>query len=614
LATYGYAGTIQKFTVAETGTYQIVAYGAQGGAGYHGPTATQSTTGGLGAEVSGSFGLSQGEVLEIVVGGQGQAGYFGGGGGGGSFVLVGNGGGAYTLLEAAGGGGGGGLNNSPTASHNGLSGNASSSGSTGGAGPGSYVGAGGQNGGGGGIAYYGGGAGGAGVKTDGASTSNGFRSSKPFHSYGGSDGAGGYKGGAGGSQDGVPFGNGGFGGGGGGGYGFNHGNSYTGLDSYGGGGGGGGYSGGGGAAAFHGGGGGGSFDSGAGATETSGVQTGSGKVIVSPNIVCFLQGSRILTARGDVAVERLRLGDLVVTASGAHRPIKWLGHRAVDCRRHERRSDVLPVRVSADAFGENRPARDLYLSPGHAVCVDLLGEALIPISTLVNGSSIAQIDVDAAVYWHVELDGHDILVAENLACESYLDCGNRGFFLEAGATSLHARPDAALGEVARAETPPCRPFHVTGPLVEAARAQLARRAEALGWALAPSVDAGLHLVVDGRRIEGERSGLVMRFDLPPECGDVWLVSEASRPCDVGFNQDERHLGVSLRRISVDGREIALADPRLSLGFHAPEEGWRWTGARARLPASLIGANGGRALTLELTSPALPHWRREARAA
>jgi hypothetical protein len=36
-------------------------------------------------------------------------------------------------------------------------------------------------------------------------------------------------------------------------------------------------------------------------------------------------------------------------------------------------------------------------------------------------------------YWHVELDSHDILIANNLLAESYMEMSNRAFFEEAGA-------------------------------------------------------------------------------------------------------------------------------------------------------------------------------------
>jgi hypothetical protein len=57
---------------------------------------------------------------------------------------------------------------------------------------------------------------------------------------------------------------------------------------------------------------------------------------------------------------------------------------------------------------------------------------LIPIRYLVNGRTIAQEKVDAVTYYHVELPRHDVVLADGLPCESYLDTGNRGAFAEAG--------------------------------------------------------------------------------------------------------------------------------------------------------------------------------------
>jgi hypothetical protein len=102
----------------------------------------------------------------------------------------------------------------------------------------------------------------------------------------------------------------------------------------------------------------------------------------------------------------------------------------------------MPVRVRAGAFGAALPLRDLVLSPDHAVLVD---GALVPIRHLINGVSIAQERWASVTYWHVELDRHDVVLAEGLACESYLDTGNRAAFANAdGPVALHAdfsRPD-----------------------------------------------------------------------------------------------------------------------------------------------------------------------------
>jgi hypothetical protein len=216
------------------------------------------------------------------------------------------------------------------------------------------------------------------------------------------------------------------------------------------------------------------FDSTANLTVT---ENGTQFDITDP--VCFASGSRIMTTRGDVAVERLAIGDLVVTASGAERPIIWIGHRRIERPSHAQ----WPVRVQAGAFGEGLPSRGLRLSPGHAVCVDVMGEVFVPISELVNGDTIAREEVAEVTYWHVELESHDVLLAEGLPCESYMDAGNRAWFgREYGRL-------ATVDPVRVAESLTCyaRPFVDHGPIVEAIRQRLMIRAQAL----APTTDEAL---------------------------------------------------------------------------------------------------------------------------
>jgi hypothetical protein len=97
---FTYTGSLVTFVVPTTATYQILAFGAQGGSGALGLGA-----GGRGAEIGGGFSLTADEVLQIAVGGAGSNGGGGGGGGGGSFVV----GPGNAPLVIAGGGGGGGL-------------------------------------------------------------------------------------------------------------------------------------------------------------------------------------------------------------------------------------------------------------------------------------------------------------------------------------------------------------------------------------------------------------------------------------------------------------------------------------------------------------------------
>ncbi|MEJ0017951.1 MAG: Hint domain-containing protein [Acetobacteraceae bacterium] len=190
-------------------------------------------------------------------------------------------------------------------------------------------------------------------------------------------------------------------------------------------------------------------------------------------VACFTRATRIATPDGDIAVEDLREGDLVRTLAGRAAPVQWIGHRHVDCRRHAAPTKVQPVRIAAHAFADNQPARDLFLSPDHSIHVD---DVLIPVRYLINGTTIVQMDVDTVGYFHVELDRHDVLLAEGLPTESYLDTGDRGSFANGGgAVALH--PAWGRSEVMLViDALGVAPLYVTGPHVEGARAMLAARA------------------------------------------------------------------------------------------------------------------------------------------
>ena len=132
---------------------------------------------------------------------------------------------------------------------------------------------------------------------------------------------------------------------------------------------------------------------------------------------CFMRGTSILTARGDVPVQALRAGeDRVVTRDGRLAPVAWVGWREFEAARHPRPADVMPVRVRAGAIAPGRPRRDLLLSPDHALALD---GVLIPVRYLVNGATIVQEAWQGRIaYYHVELDRHDVLLAEGVAAES----------------------------------------------------------------------------------------------------------------------------------------------------------------------------------------------------
>jgi hypothetical protein len=186
-------------------------------------------------------------------------------------------------------------------------------------------------------------------------------------------------------------------------------------------------------------------------------------------VVCFRAGTRIRVTGGTVPVEELCIGEpvLVLTPDGrlTPRPIVWIGHRSVDCRHHPNPHLVWPVRIRAGAFGPDAPCRDLFLSPDHAVFVD---GALIPVKYLINGDSIQQVPLDEVTYFHIELQEHSVLLAEDLPAESYLDTGDRTKFANGGKQST-LFPDFATRVW---EAAGCAPLVVTGAALDAARRRI----------------------------------------------------------------------------------------------------------------------------------------------
>lgn len=312
--------------------------------------------------------------------------------------------------------------------------------------------------------------------------------------------------------------------------------------------------------------------------------------IETSTIPCFAAGTLIRTAAGDVPVETLREGDLVALAGGGFAPAVWIGRRTVEIARHAWPDLVRPVRVRAGALAEGVPARDLVLSPEHALAID---GALVPVGLLANGQSIVQERGGAFVtYLHVELPDHGVLIAEGTPAESYIDLGHRH----------------VLGGHAQASPPRAGglPRLADGPELEAIRARLDARAEALSATLGTTAD-GLHLLADGAVVRPEPGSF--RFALPAGARDVRIVSAAVCPAATraGRGGDRRMLGVALAAIRLRGAGLSVTlpieDAGLAAGFHAVERAaggaWRWTDGEAVLPAAALAPFGDAPVTVEL---------------
>jgi hypothetical protein len=183
---------------------------------------------------------------------------------------------------------------------------------------------------------------------------------------------------------------------------------------------------------------------------------------------CYCPDTLILTDRGDVAVETLSIGDHVMTMSGVARPIRWIGRRSYSGRFAMGQKDILPICIKAGAIDDNVPRRDLWISPHHAM---YLNGVLIEARDLVNGASIVQAkSVDKVEYFHIELETHDVIIAEGALSESFINDDSRNMFHNAHEYAT-LYPDGLDGAAHY-----CAPRLDCGYEVEAARHRIAVRA------------------------------------------------------------------------------------------------------------------------------------------
>lgn len=145
-------------------------------------------------------------------------------------------------------------------------------------------------------------------------------------------------------------------------------------------------------------------------------------------VTCFGAGTLIETETGETPVEQLRVGDQVRCADGTLTTVRWIGRQSVSTlfRMPER---IQPIRLRAGALGSGLPRRDLVVTADHALYLD---GGLVNSAALVNGTTIAPVPLaelgsSFAVY-HVEADAHQIILAEGVPTETYIDYTGRKVF------------------------------------------------------------------------------------------------------------------------------------------------------------------------------------------
>ncbi len=274
----------------------------------------------------------------------------------------------------------------------------------------------------------------------------------------------------------------------------------------------------------------------------------------------------------------------MVTLSGEEKPIVWIGMgRDLVTTRN---SLARPIIVRQGALAEGVPASDLYLTHGHGLYLD---GVLIPVENLVNHRSILW-DESARVveYYHIELEDHDVLLANGAPAESYYDASNRARF-------QNTRPGSAPGDA----TPTFAPVLNGGPVVERAWMALFERADGR-IASDTTDDPEAHLVIDGLRLDPAivEAGIYSFAVTAPPAEALSLNSRSGVPSLLGVTaHDHRRLGIAIRRIVISQPgTVTMVEHDATLfaaaGAHPAEAGYAWTDGELTLPAPLFAHLNG----------------------
>ena len=149
--------------------------------------------------------------------------------------------------------------------------------------------------------------------------------------------------------------------------------------------------------------------------------------ITDEPIPCYSKGTLILTNRGYIKIEDIKKGDIVVTKgkisngflekniNAKEVPIIWINNFKVKILNSFSR----PICITKNAFGENYPFVDLYLSPCHRLFIN---DKMITPRDLINGETIYQDnECEFVEYYHLECEEHSAIYANGVLAETYLE-------------------------------------------------------------------------------------------------------------------------------------------------------------------------------------------------
>jgi len=133
-----------------------------------------------------------------------------------------------------------------------------------------------------------------------------------------------------------------------------------------------------------------------------------------PRIAGIAEGSYVLTNEGPKPIERLQMGEEIVTVQGTLVELRAL-------TRHRLKA-IAPLTVKAGTFGQSKPAMDTMLAPGQHIMLRgwraeaLFGAdaALVPAWRVADGSFVAEGPAQAVTLFELHFETEAMITVNGL--------------------------------------------------------------------------------------------------------------------------------------------------------------------------------------------------------
>ncbi len=144
-------------------------------------------------------------------------------------------------------------------------------------------------------------------------------------------------------------------------------------------------------------------------------------------VACFTYGTLINTSLGALAIETLKVGDMVLTLDNGFKPVLWIGTKTLSGHELIQNDALQPIFIGRGALGYDRPQRDTMVSRQHRMLVSgpraelLFGsnEVLVKASHLLSLPGIKAARLETVTYVHIMFDRHEIVLADGAWSESF---------------------------------------------------------------------------------------------------------------------------------------------------------------------------------------------------